>query len=862
MRKNLSSLVLVLTFSMFSLQNYAQNKPVNDTKFNKLEAFSPLFMSGETNSFHSATGEPGPNYWQNRADYQIQAVLDTLKNTIDGSVSITYTNNSPYDLSFVWLQLDQNTFKRDSRGTALYPPTDRNGVRTFTDGYVLKDVKADNTVADYIVNDTRMQIHLAKPVRANGGQTKITIGYFFEIPTHGKDRMGRVKTNNGTIYSIAQWYPRMAVLDEADGWNNLPYIGTGEFYLEYGNFDYQITAPSNMVVVGSGLLLNPKEVLTKTVQDRLAQAQKSDKTVMIITKEEVHSGNYHLAGKNGLLTWRFKIDNSRDVAWAASSAFIWDAARMNLPDGKTALAQSVYPEENSDQDGYGRSTEYVKGSIEFYSEKLLPYPYPVATNVGAHEGGMEYPGIVFCSFKSKNDRLWGVVDHEFGHTWFPMIVGSNERKYGWMDEGLNTFINGLSTQNFNNGEYYRQTDAQQMGPYLFNKNLAPIFTIPEVIHDQGTLGVDAYVKPGAALDVLRDVVLGKERFDYAFRQYIRRWAYKHPQPWDFFNTMSSASGEDLGWFFKGWFINNWAVDIAVTDIKYTDEDPAKGADITIENKGQIPMPVTLQINFDDSASQIVNLPVEIWMTGAEYNYHADTKKKITSVVVDPGHLVPDINALNNTFSKLEAAPAGTTAGSVIENYINAIGGRQKLDSVKDIAKTGNTFFQGMKITIEQKTKKPYKISQVISLGGNPFATIKYNGTSGYMEQGGQKVDIPDNQIQLIKKQVDNLFPELNYSLPGYEVKLAGIKTEEGVRVYVVDVAAPDGDDAQEFYDMKTGLKVKRINADGSESQYGDYRDVNGIMIPFKSSTNIFGSPTELILENAKINSDIPDSDFN
>ncbi|MBN9350240.1 MAG: M1 family peptidase [Chitinophagaceae bacterium] len=863
MRRILQSLMFVLLFFAFTTETHAQKKTSNDTKFNKLEAFSPLFMEDQANSFHSATGEPGPEYWQNRADYQIRATLDTVKNKITGSVTITYTNKSPYDLPFVWLQMDQNTFRKDSRGSALYPPTDRNGVRTFTQGYVLKDVKVNNANADYMITDTRMQIRLKNPVKAKIGQAVIHIDYSFEIPTHGKDRMGRVATKNGTIYTLAQWYPRMAVLDEVEGWNNLPYIGTGEFYLEYGNFDYVITAPSNMVVVGSGLLQNPAEVLTTKEQSRLAEARKSDKTVMILTKDEMLAGNNHLPGKNGMLTWHFKIENSRDVAWAASAAFIWDAARMNLPGGKTLLAQSVYPEENSGQDGYGRSTEYIKGAIEFYSRQLYPFPYPVATNVGAHEGGMEYPGIVFCNFKSKRGGLWGVVDHEFGHTWFPMIVGSNERKYGWMDEGFNTFINGLSTKNFNNGEYYQKTDYQREGSFLFDQDNPPVFTVPEVIHDQGSLGLDAYTKPGAALDVLRNVVLGKDRFDYAFRQYIQRWAFKHPQPWDFFNTMSSASGEDLGWFFKGWFINNWTLDIAVTNLEYTNNNPQDGADITIENEGQIPSPVTLQINFDDHTSTTVNLPVEIWMVGPEYVYHSDAAKKIASVVIDPEHLVPDANPMNNTFVKLEAAPAGVTAITVIDKYLDAIGGRSKVAAINDFQMSGSTSIQGTKLGMMEEFKKPDKYKQVISFGGNPALTTVFNGSTGYMVQRGNKRNLSDKEIENFKNHVNNIIPELNFSSPGYQTKLLGVGLEDGQNVYVVEVTNPDGETSRNYYDVNTGLKVKEATDNGVISTFSDYRDVNGIKIPFQTSIPLFrNNSSELKIESAAINSNLPDSDFN
>lgn len=862
MRRLIQSLMFVLLFLGLPATVWAQNQGTNTTQFDKLAAFNPLFMNAETDSYHSATGEPGQNYWQNRADYQIKAVLDTINHTITGQVNITYTNNSPYSLPFVWLQMDQNTFRKDSRGSALYPPTDRNGVRTFTEGYVLKDVKVDNSNAKYVVTDTRMQLRLSKPIAARGGKANIQINYSFEIPTHGKDRMGRVKTKYGTIYTIAQWYPRMAVLDEVDGWNNLPYIGTGEFYLEYGNFDYTITAPANMIVVGSGLLQNPKEVLTKTEMNRLDQARKSDKTVMILTKEEMEKGTDHLAGKNGMLTWHFKIDNSRDASWAASRAFIWDAARMNLPNNKTALAQSVYPEENSGQDGYGRSTEYTKGAIEFYSKWLYPYPYPVATDVAGHEGGMEYPGIVFCNYKSKGGSLWGVVDHEFGHTWFPMIVGSNERKYGWMDEGLNTFINGLSTKNFNNGEYYQPTDYQAEGSYLFRKGLDPIMTIPEVIHDQGSLGLLAYTKPGAALDVLRNVVLGPDRFDYAFRQYVQRWAYKHPQPWDFFYTMSSASGEDLGWFFRGWFLNNWNLDLAVSNVQYTGNDPSKGADITIENKGQIPMPFTLQVNFEDHTSTTVNLPVEIWMVGSSYNYHSDTPKKISSVVIDPQHLIPDFNPLNNTYVMFEPAPAGVTANTVIDNYINAIGGRKALEGVKDFQSVSTANIQGNEITMTEKIKTPDKFSQVISVGGNTVLKMVLNGTNGYMIRGGQKVNLPASQLGQIKEQITNIFPELNYGNSGYQTKLLGSGVIDGTNVYVVEITDPEGTTTREYFDTTTGLKVQQVGAGGEVSKLSDYRSVNGIKIPFNNTANVFRRPMDVKVQSAKFNSNIPDSDFN
>src|SRR5690606_23519601 len=300
---------------------------------------------------------------------------------------------------------------------------------------------------------------------------------------------------------------------------------------------------------------------------------------------------------------------------------VWDAARINLPDGKTALAQSVYPVESGGYNAWGRSTEYVKGSIEFYSNYIMPYTYPVATNVAGLVGGMEYPGIVFCSHASKSDRLWGVTDHEFGHNWFPMIVGSDERKYAWLDEGLNTFINFLATENFNEGEYRNGhfDDMHRIAPLIFRDYADPIMTIPDVIQT-GNLGWEAYYKPALGLKLLREVVLGKDRFDYAFREYTRRWAFKHPTPYDVFRAIENAAGENIGWFWKGWFFENYKLDQGVREVTYIDQDTANGSVITIENLEQWAMAVTIALEESDGRKTRVNLPVEIWQRGNRWTF--------------------------------------------------------------------------------------------------------------------------------------------------------------------------------------------------------------------------------------------------
>jgi Peptidase family M1 domain len=644
-RKKWLPVVLILAFAGFC----ASAQSVYDHR----EAFHPVFYPTMGNDFRSASGEPGPRYWQNKADYKINCTLDTGKHSITGSLELAYTNNSPDNLLFLWLQLDQNIYRKDSRGT--YTTTAQGGRwenTGFTEGNVISSVTADvngqAVAVKYIITDTRMQVILPQALKAGGGKVKLKIDYAFTIPQRGTDRMSRKLTKNGWIYEIAQWFPRMCVYDDVQGWNTLPYTGAGEFYLEYGDIDFSVTAPADLIIVGSGELLNPADCMTAEQVKRLEQARNSDKTVMLRDAGEVNSKSSR--PNKPSLTWNFSCKNTRDVAWGASRAFIWDAARINLPSGKKCLAMSVYPVESSrGADSWKRSTEFVKGSIEHYSNKWFEYPYPVAVNVAGEVGGMEYPGIVFCSMFSSGAGLWGVTDHEFGHTWFPMIVGSNERKYAWMDEGFNTFINGLSGEAFNNGEFasggFFFGDPVQSA---FNDGVDGLLNIPDVI-SQNSLGVSAYNKPSMMLDALRNVVLGPERFDMAFREYVRRWAFKHPTPWDFFHTMENVSGEDLGWFWRGWVLNTWKLDQSIVDLTYIKNDPKNGSNIYIENLEKMAMPVILRVKEVNGKVHDLKLPVEVWQRGIQYKLPLQTTSQIAEVTLDPDKLLPDFNRKNNSF---------------------------------------------------------------------------------------------------------------------------------------------------------------------------------------------------------------------
>ncbi|WP_276502932.1 M1 family metallopeptidase [Terrimonas pollutisoli] len=642
--------VLMTTISSFAQSNY-----------NAKEAFNPQFYPYPGNDFRSASGEPGPKYWQNRADYKINCTLDTATHGVSGEVEITYINNSPDNLKFLWLQLDQNIYKKDSRGSAT---TTEAGGRwangAFTEGDVIKSVGVEtggkSYAAKYMVTDTRMQVWLQEPLKASGGKTKLNIKFNFTVPEYGTDRMGRLNTKYGWVYEVAQWFPRLAVYDDIQGWNVLPYLGAGEFYLEYGDFEYYITAPSDLIVVGSGELLNPQDCFAADQLKKYNEAKTSDKTVTVRSEKDITDKK--APAKKGNITWKFKIQNARDVAWGASKAFILDAAKINLPSGKKCLAISAYPVESTkDKKGndWRRSTEMVKGSIEHYSNKWFEFPYPAATNVAGIVGGMEYPGIVFCSYTSTGTGLWGVTDHEFGHTWFPMIVGSNERKYAWMDEGFNTFINDLSTEAFNKGEFKQQSffedpSSSFMIKYTFGDKMDGLYTTPDVIQ-QENLGVAAYMKPSMMLHALREVVLTPERFDAAFREYVSRWAFKHPTPWDFFHTMENVAGEDLGWFWRAWVLNTWKLDQSVKEVKYVKNIPENGATITLENLEKMPMPVTVLVKEANGKEHKLDLPVEVWQRGPQWTFGVPTTSEIKEVVLDPDKKLPDWNRDNNKWKK-------------------------------------------------------------------------------------------------------------------------------------------------------------------------------------------------------------------
>ncbi|MGA2650814.1 MAG: M1 family metallopeptidase [Terracidiphilus sp.] len=620
--------------------------------------FAPLTLPDPVNAYRSSNGAPGPSYWQNEADYEMHADLDTQAKILRNDELITYTNNSPDALPSLWIQMEQNLYRKDSRGQIvngalmrrMRAATSPGAIPPSTEGFELDAVEigfGPKTVkADYLIDDTRMQVRLPVPLAPKGGTLKLHIKYHYTIPGVWGGRTSWGMSKQGEIYDMAQWYPRMCVYDDLRGWDTLPYIGS-EFYLEYGHFDYYVTVPSNMIVAGSGELMNPKDVLTPTEMERLAQARASDKTVVIRSAAEVNDPSSR-PKTSGTLTWHFHMDSTRDVVWSASPVFVWDAARINLPDGKTSLAESVYPPESVGAGAWSRSTEYVKDTVERFSRQWYPYPWPAAINVAGFSTGMEYPGIVFDGIDDKGKVLFWITAHEIGHTWFPMIVGSNERRNAFMDEGFNTFIDIDESAEFQGGVYGPKRDSE------YSAGGEPSDTILKVLDNPAApnilMSADAiswqighpvsYFKGAYGMVLLREQILGKERFDWAFRKYIRDWAFKHPSPSDFFRELSSEGGEDLSYFWRGWYMNNWRFDLAVTAIN--------GSQVTIVNKGQLVLPATVEVQYTDGTKTRFRLPVEAWESKGEMQWAGD--KPIASVTVDPDHVLPDDDRSNNTLT--------------------------------------------------------------------------------------------------------------------------------------------------------------------------------------------------------------------
>ena len=555
---------------------------ISDDKFRQLEENLPT-----PNTYRTASGAPGHQYWQQEVDYKIDITLDDKKQTLSGSETIDYTNNSPDTLRYLWLQLDQNKLADNAgaKTTRTAPEKKitytglRNVIETdeFQGGYDITKVAGSNGKAlSYVINGTMMRIDLPKALKS-GDSVELNINWNYQLHEQkvlgGRSGYEYFKEDDNYLYEIASWFPRAAAYYDVMGWQNKQFIGSGEFTLEFGDYDVSITVPADHVVAATGVLQNPKDVLTKTQRNRLAKAKDADKPVLVITPDEALENEKSRSTKTK--TWEFEAKNVRDFAFASSRKFIWDA--QGYKGGKTdTMAMSFYPNEgNPLWEKY--STESIIHTMEQYNKYTFAYPYPVSISVNGPVGGMEYPMITFNGPRPTLDKetgektysrrtkygLIGVIIHEVGHNYFPMIVNSDERQWTWMDEGLNTFLQFVAEQAWEEGYPSRRGDAANITSYMKSDNQVPIMTNSESILQFGN---NAYGKPATALNILRETVMGRELFDFAFKEYAQRWKFKRPTPADFFRTMEDASGVDLDWFWRGWFYTTDHVDIALGNI--------------------------------------------------------------------------------------------------------------------------------------------------------------------------------------------------------------------------------------------------------------------------------------------------------
>ena len=567
-----------------------------DDKFRQLDELLPTPTTTRT-----ASGAPGHEYWQQRADYKLRATLDEAKRAVTGSGTVTYHNNSPDTLNYLWVQLDQNMFRGDSdnRNISTIPSRDAwqkggaEGVkfdairfayesRAFDGGFKIASVKgSDGRPLHYAINKTMMRIDLPQPLKP-GAKVSFAMEWSFNIleaSVIGR-RMGFErfdKQDKNDLFELAQWFPRMAAYYDVAGWQNKQYLGDGEFTLEFGDYDVEITVPADHIVASTGELQNAGEVLTAQQRERLKAARTARKPVLIVTQAEAEAAEKRKA--TTMKTWRFKAKNVRDFAFASSRKFIWDAQGLKSGDSDV-LAMSYYPKEgNPLWEQY--STQAIIHTIEQYNKYSFDYPYPVAISVNGPIGGMEYPMISFNGPRPTKDKKTGeityskatkyglisVIIHEVGHNYYPMIVNSDERQWTWMDEGLNSFLQYLAENAWEENYPARRGDPRDIVDYMRSRNQTPIMTNSESVLQRGP---NAYAKPATALNILRETVLGRELFDFAFKEYGRRWKFKRPTPADLFRTMEDASGTDLDWFWRGWFYTTDAVDVSVDGIsEYT-----------------------------------------------------------------------------------------------------------------------------------------------------------------------------------------------------------------------------------------------------------------------------------------------------
>ena len=704
----------------------AQEMPKWQGKFEQLDQLLPT-----PNEYRTGSGAPGPRYWQQQADYVINVTLNDQNQSITGSETITYHNNSPDVLTFLWLQLDQNllaeenTLARTNTGSvkdSVAAKAYAEDVSDFKGGYQIKSIKdASGKALPYLINNTMMRVDIPQPLKP-GEKISFSIDWSYNINDRSifSERSGLefFPEDGNFVYTIAQFFPRMCVYDDYEGWQNKQFLGSGEFALPFGNYKVKITVPADHIVASTGVLQNPQDVLTKAEQDRFNKAKTTfDKPVFIVTQDE--AVKKEKTKSSAQKTWEFHAENVRDFAFASSRKFIWDAQAVKIGD-KTPLAMSFYPKEGNPL-WQQESTNAVKNTLEVYSRLTIDYPYPVAISVHAASIGMEYPMICFNFGRPAKNGTYspnvkqgmiGVIIHEVGHNFFPMIVNSDERQSTWMDEGVNSFVQLLTElERYPEIDWSRGKPSAIVGYMKGDKSkMRPLMTNSEQIIN---FGAEQYAKAAAGLYMLRETIMGPELFDRAFKEYSQRWAFKHPKPADFFRTMEDASAVDLDWFWRGWFYSTDQCDQTLEQVKWfkmrkEETDPEKKRvsvkqgnasaseapanfdngpmpfsllptdpkfngefrsaandkeimaklqdknvyEVTLSNKGGLVMPVILQWTYKDGTTEVDRIPAEIWRLNESRVTKVFIKdKEVVNVVLDPKLETSDINIEDNVFPR-------------------------------------------------------------------------------------------------------------------------------------------------------------------------------------------------------------------
>ncbi len=660
--KRIFTIAFAIIFVGTAASQNIQNNPKSNhgNKFEQLGTILP-----DANTYRTASGAPGHQYWQQKADYEIDVFLNEKELKIEGKQKITYTNNSPDELMYLWLQLDENqhhpnaesNFFDESSITEplssrvldnLNPRAQKEGL-----GVNINYVK-DKSGKDlpYTINYTMMRVDLPKPLKP-GKKIVLNIEWNYKMSdrmnTGGRGGYEYFEDNDNYIFTVTQWFPRMCVYSDYQGWNNKQFTGRGEFALVFGDYKVNMTVPADHIISSTGTCTNYKNVLTKTQLERWNKAQKSNTPIEIVTLEEAIQKENNPDKKN-LKTWRYEAKNVRDFAWGSSRKFVWDAMGVNI-EGKNVMAMSYYGKEAYPL--YSRySTKVIAHTLKVYSKYTIPYPYPVAISVEA-ANGMEYPMISFNFGRTEPDGTYSartkygmisVIIHEVGHNFFPMIINSDERQWSWMDEGLNTFVQFLAEQEFDNnypssrGPAHKIVDYMKMPP----NQLEPIMTNSENIVQFGN---NAYGKPATALNILRETILGRELFDYAFKEYARRWAFKHPSPADFFRTMEDASGVDLDWFWRGWFYDIEPVDISLDSVKVF---TVKNAELVPQKIDSIPLRMLDRV---DNFQHITKLRNQA--SGIKFLVDIDTTLRDFYYYYNPNSEPRDQYLLRDRFASLE-----------------------------------------------------------------------------------------------------------------------------------------------------------------------------------------------------------------